>query len=373
MEISSNMANVLIVDDEIGPRESLRMILKPNHNVYTAEDGYAALEVLRQTEMDVITLDLKMPGMSGIETLRQVRLIDPDVMIVIITGFGTLESAVEAIRHGVFDYISKPFNVKEIVGIIEKATQRRRFHNTVRGFLGQSPASPPSASAAPGLNPSLLSRINVWNNSRLNGHGPSGHQTCLEFAKVLASTLEEKDPYTSGHSERVCHYSDLISTRLALPYNDRCELQIAAYLHDIGKIGISNRFINKKGPLTATDWAIIKQHTRKAIELLSPLNLSSNILSYIEHHHEHFSGTGYPDGLQGNQIPLGARIITVSDAYDSMTSNRPYRRPLLPEEAKRELLKWAGKQFDPNLVSVFLGVLAERGGTRDGAELRASY
>lgn len=373
MEINSNIANVLIVDDEIGPRESLRMILKPDHNVYTAEDGYSALEILRQTEMDVITLDLKMPGMSGIETLKQIRLIDPDVMIVIITGFGTLESAVEAIRHGVFDYISKPFNVKEIVGIIEKAIQRRKFHNTLRGFLGQSLVSPLPASAASGLNPSLLSRAGVWNDSHLNGHGPSSHQTCLEFAKVLASTLEEKDPYTSGHSERVCHYSDLISTRLALPYKDRCELQIAAYLHDIGKIGISNRFINKKGPLTATDWAIIKQHTRKAIELLSPLNLSSNILSYIEHHHEHFSGTGYPDGLQGNQIPLGARIITVSDAYDSMTSNRPYRRPLLPEEAKRELLKWAGKQFDPNLVSAFLSVLAERGEARDGAELRASY
>ena len=373
MEINSHMPNVLIVDDEIGPRESLRMILKPDYNVHTAEDGYAALKILRETEMDVITLDLKMPGMSGIETLRQIRLIDPDVMIIIITGFGTLESAVEAIHHGVFDYISKPFNVKEIVGIIEKATQRRRFHNTIRGFLSQSPAPAPSDSVSSRLNPSLLSRVKVWKDSHLNALGLSGHQTCLEFAKVLASTLEEKDPYTSGHSERVCHYSDLISTRLSLPYQDRCELQIAAYLHDIGKIGISNRFINKKGALNATDWAIIKQHTRKAIELLSPLNLSSNILSYIEHHHEHFSGTGYPDGLEGNEIPLGARIIAVSDAYDSMTSNRPYRRTLLPEEAKRELLKWAGKQFDPNLVSVFLGVLAERNGADDREPLRTSY
>jgi HD-GYP domain-containing protein (c-di-GMP phosphodiesterase class II) len=176
---------------------------------------------------------------------------------------------------------------------------------------------------------------------------------------VLAHTLEEKDPYASGHSERVCYYSDFISKRLSLPPKERNEIQVAAYLHDVGKIGISNRFINKKGTLTHIDWAIIKQHTKKSIELLVPLNLSSNVLSYIQYHHERFDGEGYPEGLSADQIPLGARIIAVSDAYDSMTSNHPYRNPLSHEEAKNELLKCAGKQFDPNLVSIFLDVLKE--------------
>jgi putative two-component system response regulator len=359
MDINAHLPNVLIVDDEIGPRESLRMILKPNYNVYSAEDGYRALQILAKTEMDVITLDLKMPGMSGVETLKQIRLMDPDVMIIIITGFGTLQSAVEAIRHGVYDYISKPFNVKEIVGIIEKALQRRGIHLKMRSFLKESfPPVTSNGSLLESVPPSLRPGRRFPDGS-LKDLGLSDHQTCLEFAKVLASTLEEKDPYTSGHSDRVCDYSDLISTRLSLSPKERNELQIAAYLHDIGKIGISNRFINKKGVLSATDWAIIKQHTRKAVELLSPLNLSNHILSCIEHHHEHFDGSGYPEGLGGNQIPLGARIIAVSDSYDSMTSNRPYRKPLSKEEAKRELLKWAGKQFDPNLVSVFLHLLKE--------------
>jgi HD-GYP domain-containing protein (c-di-GMP phosphodiesterase class II) len=181
----------------------------------------------------------------------------------------------------------------------------------------------------------------------------------LGFAKILAHTFEEKDPYASGHSERVCYYSDFIAKRLFLSPKERSEIQISAYLHDVGKIGISNRFINKKGTLTPIDWAIIKQHTKKSIELLVPLNLSSNILSYVQYHHERFDGTGYPDGLAGDQIPIGARIIAISDAYDSMTSEHPYRRPLSHEEAKNELLKWAGKQFDPNLVSVFLDVLKE--------------
>ncbi|OGP95466.1 MAG: hypothetical protein A2157_05785 [Deltaproteobacteria bacterium RBG_16_47_11] len=359
MDIHSHLPNVLIVDDEIGPRESLRMILKPHYNVYCAEDGYAAIQILKEIEMDVITLDLKMPGMSGIETLKQIRGIDSNVMIIIITGFGTLQSAIEAIHHGVYDYIAKPFNVKEIMGIIEKAVQQRSFHLKLRSFLKQSSIVSPSTSPDKASDAFSLHQGRGLTHSQLNDPGVSDHQSYLEFAKVLASTLEEKDPYTSGHSERVCYYSDLISKKISLPLKERNELQIASYLHDIGKIGISNRFINKKGGLTATDWAIIKQHTRKAIELLSPLHLSSSILSHIEHHHEHFDGTGYPEGLKGNQIPLGARIIAVSDSYDSMTSNRPYRKPISKEEAKKELLKWAGKQFDPSLISAFLNLLKE--------------
>ena len=358
MEVNSHLPNVLIVDDEIGPRESLRMILKPNCNVYCAEDGYGAIQILKETEMDVITLDLKMPGMSGIETLKQIRLIDPGVMIVIITGFGTLQSAVEAMRHGVLDYIPKPFNVKEIMEIIEKAVQQRKFYLEVSSFIGQSSSHFSSALPPWESHPLSLPQGKGLNPYPLNDLAVSDHRA-LEFAKVLASTLEEKDAYTSGHSERVCDYSNLISRKISLPSKERNELQISSWLHDIGKIGISSRFISKKGALTATDWAIVKQHTRKAIELLSPLNLSSNILSCIEHHHENFDGTGYPDGLKGNQIPLGARIIFVSDSYDSMISNRPYRKPLSKEEAKKELLKWAGKQFDPHLVSAFLYSLKE--------------
>lgn len=359
MELKSNLANILIVDDEIGPRESLRMILKPHYNIYTAENGYAAIQMLRQVEIDVVTLDLKMPGMSGIETLKEIRSIDPDVMVIIITGFGTLKSAIEAIRYGVFDYIPKPFNVPEIMCIIDKSIQRRRLNLRIRDLLNQRPD--------PSVIQDTLTRVSLpvqreTRNSINPGNGEEAvteNQNCLEFSRVLAFTLEEKDPYTSGHSERVCYYSDFISKKLGLNSKDRNEIRIASYLHDIGKIGISNRFINKKGSLSSTEWAIIKQHTKKSLELLVPLNLSPNILSYIHHHHERYDGTGYPDGLAGDQIPLGARIIAIADAYDSMTSDRPYRKPLSNGEAKNELLKYAGKQFDPQLVTLFLDILKE--------------
>jgi response regulator RpfG family c-di-GMP phosphodiesterase len=370
MEAKVNAANILIVDDEIGPRESLRMILKPNYNVYTVENGYAAIQMIQQTAMDVVTLDLKMPGISGIDTLKEIHLIDPDLMIIIITGYGTLKSAIEAIRYGVFDYIPKPFNVPEILSIIDKSIQRRKLNLKVKEVLESClhqhlPEEPPGDSAVP-LSKEIKEfgdfkwdEIKGFSDFKWDDTNFSDNQNCLEFAKVLAYTLEEKDPYTSGHSERVCYYSDFISKRLSFSPKERNELQIASYLHDIGKIGISNRFINKKGTLSPTDWAIIKQHTKKSIELLIPLNLSPSILAYIQYHHERYDGTGYPDGLTGEQIPLGARIIAISDSYDSMTSDRPYRKPLTNGDAKNELVKNSGKQFDPKLVSIFLDVLKE--------------
>jgi putative two-component system response regulator len=359
METKINAPKILIVDDEIGPRESLRMILKPNYNVFTVENGYAAIQMVKQIEPDIITLDLKMPGLSGIDALKEIREFAADVIVIIITGYGTLQSAIEAIRYGVFDYISKPFNVPEIMGIIDKSVQRKKLNLKIKEFLrhffdetGKGSSEDSDFLIENGIKG--LAHLK-WNEVNL-----PDNQSCLEFAKVLASTLEEKDPYTSGHSERVCYYSDIISKRLSLYPKERNELQIASYLHDIGKVGISDRFINKKGTLTSTDWAIIKQHTKKSIDLLAPLKLSPNILHCIQHHHEHFDGTGYPDGLAGEAIPLGARIIAISDSYDSMTSARPYRKPLPDGEAKSELSKWAGKQFDPQLVSVFLDVLKEK-------------
>jgi putative two-component system response regulator len=135
MENKNNLPNILIVDDEIGPRESLRMIVKPNYNVFTVENGNAAIQMIQQIAMDVVTLDLKMPGISGIDTLKEIRMIDPDVMIIIITGYGTLKSAIEAIRYGVFDYIPKPFNVPEIISIIDKSVQRKKLNLKIKGWL----------------------------------------------------------------------------------------------------------------------------------------------------------------------------------------------------------------------------------------------
>jgi response regulator RpfG family c-di-GMP phosphodiesterase len=360
MEERTNGANILVVDDEIGPRESLRLILKPNYNIFTAKNGYEAIQMVQQTEFDAITLDLKMPGMSGIDTFKEIRKYDPDVAVIIITGYGTLQSAIDAIRYDVFDYLSKPFNVKEIISIIDKSVQRRRLNLKVKWLMRKMFDGNQIDEKTTDPESFLLNKIRSIPCSERDRMGQLDTQTCLEFAKVLSYHLEEKDPYTAGHSERVCFYSDSISKQLSFSQKERGELQIASYLHDIGKIGISNRFLNKKGPLNSTDWAIVKQHPKKSVELLAPLKLSPHILSSILHHHEHFDGTGYPDGLKKEQIPLGARIIGISDSYEGMTSNRPHRKPLSKEEVKDELLGDTGKQFDPQLVSILLDILKDK-------------
>ena len=359
MEVKNNLPNILIVDDEIGPRESLRMILKPNYNVFSVENGNAAIQMIQQVTMDVITLDLKMPEISGIDTLKEIRMIDPDVMIIIITGYGTLKSAIESIRYGVFEFIPKPFNVPELISIVDKSVRRRKVNLKIKEVVRKFFDDPSLQETVLNSDPSIQNEIKGIISNKEPGEGFSENQNFLRFAKVLAQIFEEKDPYVSGHSERVCYYSDFIAKRLHLSPKERNKIQIAAYLHDVGKIGVSNRFINKKESLTSIDWAIIKQHTKKSIELLLPLNLPPNILSCIQSHHERFDGTGYPEGLAGDQIPLGARIIAISDSYDSMTSDHPYRKSLSHEEAMQQLLNNAGKQFDPNLVSVFLAVVKE--------------
>jgi response regulator RpfG family c-di-GMP phosphodiesterase len=337
--------NVLIVEDELGPRESLRMILKPYYNVVTAESGYVAIEMVQKTLFDVITLDLKMPGISGITALKEIRKFDPNAIVIVITGYGNLQSAVKAIRYDVYDFIPKPFNIQEIISIIDKSVQWKRLNLMIKELFGNIFDQ--------------QDKTSDFKDSERDHVSFSESNHFLEFVKALTYTLKVQDPYTLGHLERVCHYTDLISKHLLLSMKERDELQVASFLHDIGKIGISNRLINKKENLTHTDWVIVKQHIKKSVEFLAPLKLSSNVLSFIQHHHEHFNGTGYPDGLMGEQIPLGGRIISIADSYDSMISSRPYRQSLSHEKAKNELLKYAGEQFDPNLVSIFLDVLDE--------------
>ena len=347
MEQPLSRSNVLIVDDEVGPRESLRMILEPSFNVYTAEDGGYALETLEKMPIDVVTLDLRMPGMPGEEVLKQIKNLDPTVEVIIITGYGTLQSAVEAIRYKVFDYILKPFNVVDVLSSVKRCIKRKEIRRRMKDVLNEIESDPKHSLNIYEEITNFMSRLDEFYYS-LEG------ETCLEFVRVLASALESKDPYTSGHSERVSYYSCLIADGLGLPQTKKENLQISAYLHDIGKVAITNTYIYKDGPLDKNEWAIIKQHPIKGIEIVAPLRLPYEVTAGIKHHHERFDGKGYPEGLSGKQIPLFARIIAIADAYDAMTVGRPYKAPLSKDEAMLELKRNSVSQFDKELVDVFL-------------------
>ena len=364
----SNRGSILVVDDELGPRESLRMILKPIYDVYTAENGQEALHLINKEKVDLVTLDLKMPGIPGIDVLKEIKKTRSDIEVVIITGYGTLSNAIEAIRYGAVDFISKPFNVAEIIAIVSKTVERRNFNlriktliDKVKGLRLMGENGQTEAMASLGLSADMIAgsgnKIETIQESIRQFVPPLPPEKVsvnyLDFLKVLIYILESKEDYTNGHSERVSLYSGIIAQDLRLSPAEREDLQIATLLHDIGKIGLSNNLLEKKN-LTEGDALDVRQHPIKGVQLIEPLAFSHNVTSAILHHHERWDGQGYPDGLSGEEIPMLARIICLADSYDAMTSDRPYREGLSTQQVKEEIIKNAGTQFDPQAVSLFV-------------------
>ncbi len=348
--------SILVVDDELGPRESLRMILKPSYCVHTVEDGTTALRFLEKNSVDLITLDLKMPGLSGMDVLERIRKSDPDVMVIIVTGYGTFKSVVEAIRFSVFDYISKPFSVPEIVSVVRRCLDMGNTKRALNSLFTQI-SSLPGMEPYPPQNTQLTEKIGELLCGSGKVHVVGKGLDYLETIRLISRCIEKRDVYTAGHSERVSHYTDHLAQHVDLSDGVRDELRLAAYLHDIGKVCISSRFMNSEGKLSSTDWAILKRHPIKSVELVTPLNLPHDVISAIRSHHERFDGTGYPEGLVGHEIPLSARILSIANVFDSFTSKRPYRDAMGMDEAKAEIQKCAGSYFDPHLAGRFMDLL----------------
>lgn len=347
--VQTNRPTVLVVDDELGPRESLKMILNPSFNVFTSEDGRHALQIIKNTNIDLVTLDLKMPVMSGEEVLRGIKEYDPSIEVVIITGYGTLKSAVEAIKYNVFDYILKPFNVADILNTVKRCLERREMGLRIKDILVEVEKGHRSPLK-------IYKHIAHYLNKLDEFYYPVKSESYLEFVKVLASTLESKDPYTKGHSERVQHYASLIAEGLGLSQTDTKHLQISAYLHDIGKVGIAI----KDGPLDEKERTLIQEHTIKGAKIIAPLRLPYEVTAGIKYHHERIDGEGYPEGLEGTQIPLFARIIAIADSYDAMAVGRPYKALLGKDQVLLELQSNAGSQFDPEFVNIFIQELKKK-------------
>jgi response regulator RpfG family c-di-GMP phosphodiesterase len=355
---------VLIIEEKVRDREALRRTLQSNYQVCVAENGRQALELIYKDMIDLVTLDLQLKSIPPIEILKAIRQHDPDIEIVIISRPADLDTTLKTLQYGV-NYVPKPFHITEVISVIKASLERRRLNLQLKHIL-QELMAPDGWIAdwtmtCPGDEGDKLFRLA----RRISYHfiqqqhsKTNGYRDYLEFVKVLISTLESKDTYTHGHSERVAYYSSLIAENLDLLPEEEKDLQIAAYLHDIGKLGMSNILMLKKKRLNAQEWEIIRQHPGKGVDLIEPLRSSKNITAYIRHHHERFDGNGYPYGLAGESIPLGGRIIAIVDAYDAMTSNRPYRtKTMTSGEAQQELIRCAGTQFDPCLVSVFIRAL----------------
>jgi len=359
--------SILIVDDEAGPREALNMILKPFYGVYNAESGHQALEMLHKTNVDLVILDLKMPGLQGTDILREIKQEMSQVEVVILTGYGSLKTAVEAIRQGAADYLLKPFNVTEVISVINRILAEKKRRDHLASFLGELGKLIGYDSTIEEVRHAITDKPDFMNSlkdvfNRIKEPGssiPSGNH--LEFVRVLSETLEGKDPFTHGHSSRVNYYSNLLAQKLELSQAELRDLQVGAYLHDIGKLGVDTKIIYKEGSFTREELLLMRQHPEIGVELVTPIGLSHRITSIIRHHHEFYNGSGYPDGLKGEAIPLLTRIVSTSESFDAMVTDRPYRKALPLNDIIAELKRFAGVQFDPYLVQLLLQIIEEKG------------
>jgi response regulator RpfG family c-di-GMP phosphodiesterase len=358
---SSARATVLVVDDERGPRESLRMILSPSYEVALASSGAEALEVLHTSPVDVVTLDLAMPGLRGQELMRAIRMDFPDVEVIVITGHGSLESATDAIRHGICDYLQKPFDVVQVTAAVYRALTRRRGRRRMVSFLEELAEVVgrdvhvsdvlEQVETDTGLR-NRLGEILVRSAADFVP-APAEPERTLPFFEVLADTIESQDPIMRGHARRTAFYASLLADRLCLSASEKRQVRLAAFLHDIGKIGVPSALLAREGPLDADERTKVERHPEVGARLIAPLGVSAGLVAAVRHHHENWDGTGYPDGLAGDAIPLAARIVQVADAFDAMTAGRPDGVPLERIAALAELARCAGTQFDPSLVKEF--------------------
>lgn len=323
--IGEGAERVLLVEDNADLRNYiLRMLTRFGHQVSTAVDGVDGWEQAQNSPPDLIVSDVMMPRMDGYELLRKIKsnAKTKHIPFILVTAKPELESKIEGLEIGADDYLAKPVNIRELDARIRNLITMRKFQLAL----------------------AREDELNV----RME-----------ELSMSFSQSLEIRDFKTAGHSRDVLNLGSIIAEGLGIPMDRK--LKDSLLLHDIGKLGIPDRILLKESALDDGEWAIMKKHPELGANLLGHFESYREISSVILAHQEHFDGTGYPNGLKGEEIPLVARIIAIADAYHAMTSNRPYRKALSPRVAVSELLRNSGRQFDPRLVDIFIQGLLKRG------------
>ncbi|MEW6457968.1 HD-GYP domain-containing protein [Candidatus Desulforudis audaxviator] len=314
------------------------MILQDHYEISTAQNGHQALDYLSKNEFDLVILDIRMPDVNGIDLLAEVKKKVPETEVVMITAYASVDTAASALRLGALDYLIKPFDRKAVMEVVEKGLSRRAESRKIRSRLDE------------------LQLANKTLRREIEKAFVNIQRHYLETVRSLVAAIDAKDSYTKSHQERVVMFAMLLGAELGLSAGEIDVLRQAAVLHDIGKIGVPEQILRKPEHLISEEFDIIRQHPVIGAEIISPVRFLSEVVQIVLHHHERFDGTGYPDGLKGAEIPLGARILAVADAVDAMLSDRPYARARTVAEVREELRRCSGTQFDPQLVKIALKI-----------------
>ena len=335
MQGMSEKARVLIVDDEPEVRNVLCDFLGASYTCATAGSAEKALALLKMESFDLLISDITMGGMSGLEMFPRVQEYAPDTIIIVISGGQTISGAVEAMRAGAFDYLSKPFDLEHVGMAVRRALDhlallkdKRRHESYLEELIRQRTAALDSAVS-------------------------SLEESYRATLMALAAALEMRDTDTRGHSERVVQFSLRLGRELGLGPDEMRSLEFGALLHDIGKIGVPDAVLRKPGRLTEGEWETMRLHPELGQRILCGIQFLEGAARVVAQHHEKWDGSGYPLGLKGSAIDLNARIFAVADAFDAIVSDRVYRAGKPYELAAAELDKFAGRQFDPRVVEAF--------------------
>ncbi len=342
-------AGILVVDDEPSIRDLLQEGLKSSgYSCVIASDGYEALDRLKEREFSLVLSDIDMPRMDGVKLLQALQDRHPDVEVVMITGVVDVEVALQAIRMGASDYLTKPFNLDEVRFTIQKTLEKRRLILENREYQKNLEQKVAERTAQV-----------VMKHREIETLFEKLHSSYETTLRALAAALDTRDTETQGHSVRVSEYTAVIAMRMGVKDPELTDIRRGALLHDVGKIGISDAVLRKPGKLTPEEWVEMKLHPEIGYRILSGIVFLEDSLSLVLSHQERYDGSGYPRGLKGEEIPLGARIFAVVDTLDAMTSDRPYRKALTYRDAREEIIRNRNIQFDPRVVDVFLTIPPE--------------
>jgi len=329
---------ILVVDDEEPIREIVASMLgTAGYACKQAASGLEALAILTSgEEFELMLSDLMMADLDGIGLLERTKEKYPDMPVVMVTAVHDISVALAAIRNGAYDYLLKPFEREQLLNTVSRALENRRLK--VENRIYQT-------------NLESLVKARTDQLQTAMGNLERSYDITLE---ALGDALDLKDRETEGHSKRVTAFTIAIARAMGLPRDQINTIARGAFLHDIGKMAIPDKILNKPGKLEPEEFSIMKEHAHLGYQIVKKIPFLAEAAEIVYSHQERFDGSGYPRGLRGEQIPLGARIFSVADTLDAITSDRIYRPKQTLGAAREEIAKWAGRQFDPEVVRVFL-------------------
>ncbi len=329
---------VLVVDDEETIREIVSsMLTAANYKCRQAASGLEALALLDSgEEFELMLSDLMMANLDGIGLLERTKERFPDMPVVMVTAVHDISVALAALRNGAYDYLLKPFEREQLLATVRRALENRRLKLENREYQ---------------INLESLVAARTEQLRKAVADLERSYDITLE---ALGDALDKKDAETEGHSKRVTAFTIAIARAMGLPKDQISVIARGAFLHDIGKMAIPDAILRKPGALTPDEISIMREHCYHGYEILRKIPFLVEAAEIVYAHQERYDGTGYPRGLKGDQIPLGARMFSIADTLDAITSDRPYRQAQSLAAAREEIQRWSGRQFDPEVGHVFL-------------------